>query len=115
MAFSDFIRVPLPAHNTTAARGAVMAAITRDAGPTRQPRAGPRGGGRTLSGRAATETDSVWLCTVIPNVGLRKSVVTGSSGCDEDIFTVIGLAFMFPPASHNVLHRMPSPVSRSNS
>lgn len=73
-----------------------MAAITRDAGPTRQPRAEGRGADRTPAGRAWTETHSVLLCTVIPNVGLRKTVVTGISGGDEGIFTVIRLALMFP-------------------
>ncbi len=67
------------------------------------------------SGRAFTETDSVLLCTVIPNVGRRKTVVTVASGGVDIGFTVVRLAFMFAPASPSVMHRMPSPVPRSNS
>jgi hypothetical protein len=50
----------------------------------------------------------------MPKVGLRKTVVTGTSGGLCGGFTVVRLAFMFPPALRSVLHRMPSPGIRSN-
>jgi hypothetical protein len=50
----------------------------------------------------------------MPNVGLRKTVVTGTSGGVGGGFTVVRLAFMFPPALRSVMHRMPTPGARSN-
>ncbi|WP_158501615.1 hypothetical protein [Vitiosangium sp. GDMCC 1.1324] len=74
-----------------------MAAITRDARAARQPRAGERVG-RMPSGRALTDTANVLLCTVIPNVGLRKTVVTGASAGVDVGFNVVRLLVMIPPA-----------------